>query len=135
MPDIYLTRLIALRDIGFPLAKQKEAEGHLVFNLFRSTCGTYGCVLGWWATTEYAKKDGWYVIANTPYWGSEWLNAAESYFNITSGDWVKLFDTDPDNTLADRKTYLDKLIARRSPQKSHWSSRFIHPIASFWNTL
>ena len=31
MPDIYLTRLKALREFGIPLAEQKEAEGHLDF--------------------------------------------------------------------------------------------------------
>lgn len=117
MSDIYLTRLKALRDFGVPLAEQKEAEGHLDFGVFMSECGTYGCLLGWWATTEYARNDGWRIVGTTPYWGEDWLFAAEDYFGFGRGrpEWLRLFGTEPDNTLAMRKTYLETLIQRRSP--------------------
>lgn len=114
MSDIYLTRLIALRDIGFPLAEQKETEGHLDFNIFKSSCGTHGCLLGWWATTKYARKDGWRINNRFPYWNGIWTDPAEGYFGITNNDWTNLFGSDPKNTLAKRKAFLDALIQRRS---------------------
>ena len=116
MSDIYLTRLKALRDIGFPLAEQKEAEGHLDFSRFISRCGTYGCLLGWWATTEYARNDGWHFESTTPYWSEKWLYSAEAYFGLcrSAHEWVRLFGANSTNTLTTRKAFLDELIQRRS---------------------
>ena len=117
MLDIYLTRLKALREFGIPLAEQKEAEGHLDFGCFMSECGTYGCLLGWWATTEYARNDGWCTKVTTPYWNGRltWTYAAEDYFNLGAGlEWNRLFGPDLGNTLAMRKAFLDVLIQRRS---------------------
>ena len=116
MSDIYLTRLKALREFGIPLAEQKEAEGHLDFGCFMSECDTYGCLLGWWATTEYARNDGWCIKATTPYWNGTWAYATENYFNLNryTHEWIRLFGPDPGNTLAKRKAFLDTLIQRRS---------------------
>ena len=111
MSDIHLTRLKALRDFGVPLTEQKETEGHLNFRLFRSSCGTYGCLLGWWATTGYAQHDGWKSEHGSVLWGDD--DDGEEYFGISSREWVELFGGDPRNTLSDRKAYLEKLIAER----------------------
>lgn len=113
MPDIYLTRLRALRAFGIPLAEQKEAEGHLEFGYFMSACGTYGCLLGWWATTEYARNDGWRVNHRNALWNS--VDDGEEYFGISLKEWRNLFETDPNNTLTMRKAFLDELIQRRTP--------------------
>jgi hypothetical protein len=116
MSDTHLTRLKALREFGIPLAEQKEAEGHLDFLLYMSECGTYGCLLGWWATTEYAQRDGWHFRGTTPYWNEKWVYAAEAYFGLKrrSPIWRRLFGPAQTNTLAMRKAFLDALIQRRS---------------------
>ena len=111
MTDIHLTRLKALRDFGIPLAEQKKAEGHLNFSFFRSACGTYGCLLGWWATTDYAQNDGWTSENRAVLWNGE--DDGEEYFGISSKEWVELFGRNHFNSLSDRKAYLEKLIAER----------------------
>ena len=116
MSDIYLTRLKALRDIGFPLAKQMEHEGRLDFEWFMSECGTYGCLLGWWATTEYARNDGWRFENTTPCWGEDGpydADDADNYFDISLEDRISLFGGSEEGTLEYRKIYLEHLIAKR----------------------
>jgi hypothetical protein len=100
--DIILQRQIALRTEGFALAEEMERAGRLDFNLIRSDCGTYRCLLGWWYETEYANND------------PEWLaDASGDYFDLTAQDWYKLFGIASCGTLADRRAYLDKLIEAR----------------------
>ena len=111
MSDIHLTRLKALRDFGIPLAEQKEVEGHLNFRVFKSACGTYGCLLGWWAATSYAQNDGWASENRAVLWNGD--DDGEKYFGISSKEWVELFGTNTDNTLSDRKAYLETLITER----------------------
>ena len=115
MSDIYLTRLKALRDFGFPLAEQKETEGHLDFDIYMSECGTYGCLLGWWATTEYARREGWVPLKGAPpVWGDT-AHAAEDYFDLSYEERCSLFADSEVGTLSDRKAYLETIIQRRSP--------------------
>ena len=114
MLDIYLTRLKALRDIGFPLAEQKEAEGHLDFDTFMSECGTYGCLLGWWATTEYAQRDGWkFASDGQPQFNSSSISCDDQYFDTSIEDRISLFGGSEEGTLEYRKIYLEHLIAKR----------------------
>ena len=112
MSDIYLDRLIALRDIGFPLAEQKEQQGKLNFGLFMSHDRTCGCLLGWWTTTSYAKADGWSFQDNIPSWHDlpTTMQSVKGYFNLEACDWLMLFRVEPEMTLADRKAHLQKLI-------------------------
>lgn len=112
MSDIYLNRLIALRDIGFPLAAQKEQQGALDFRLFMSHDRTCGCLLGWWATTDYAKADGWHFQDNVPSWNNlpTTIQSVQCYFNLGAHDWLMLFEDESEITLADRKAHLQKLI-------------------------
>lgn len=114
----YLERLIALRDIGFPLAKQKEKEGALNLNIFMSDCGTQGCLLGWWATTDYAQARGWQIDnLGTPHYLGNMVDSEEEFFGITSGQWRKLFGAERFGSLNDRLAYLNTLIAERAAQE------------------
>jgi hypothetical protein len=55
----YIKRLTALIEIGFPLAAEKKRTRKLNFNVYMSSRSGAGCLLGWWCTTDYAKKSGW----------------------------------------------------------------------------
>ena len=116
--DIYLSRLIALREYGFPLAEQKEREGALNFRFFMNNCGTVGCILGWRTTTEYARSDGWTMSLGTPLWnGMEEEKAANAYFGEDA--YYKLFMSKYDNEqsnadcLAERRMRLGAMIAEK----------------------
>ena len=113
--NVYLQRLVALREYGFPLAEQMQREGRLNFGVYMRRCGTYGCLLGWWATTEYAQADGWVLEDGVlPAWQDFGdMYSAEMYFGLTDGQWSPLFGINSDGTLADRRAYLDTLIAER----------------------
>jgi hypothetical protein len=55
----YIKRLTALLEIGFPLAAEKKRIRKLNFDTYMSLRTGAGCLLGWWCTTDYAKKSGW----------------------------------------------------------------------------
>lgn len=55
----YINRLTALLEIGFPLAEEKKRARQLNFDSFLPHRKSTGCLLGWWCTTDYAKKSGW----------------------------------------------------------------------------
>lgn len=112
--NVYLQRLVALREFGFPLAEQMRREGRLNFYWYMSECGTEGCLLGWWATTEYAQEDGWhFTIDGIPRWMDS-RDAGREYFDINSDTWDALFCGASFGTLADRRARLDALIAERA---------------------
>lgn len=113
--DIFLQRLVALREYGFPLAEQMERERRLNLDTFRgeSSCGTVACLLGWWETTEYARADGWAFAQGVPQSGPLSADTGETYFGISERQWFSLFGTSNFGTLADRRAYLDKLIEMR----------------------
>ena len=111
--NVYLQRLIALREFGFPLAEQREREGRLNYRLYMRSCGAAGCVLGWWVTTAYAQAEGWSFKNYLPTWNSDSHYPAEAYFGLTIKDWEALFTVDDRRTLADRRARLDELIAAR----------------------
>lgn len=121
-PTIRLRRLIALRDHGFPLAEQKEREGALDFNIFMDICGTEGCLLGWWATTKYARGDGWTMSPNTPRWnGMEGGRAADNYFGDDAyyNLFMPKYNEEQSNAdcLAERRDALDEMIAEARRQE------------------
>lgn len=113
--DIHLQRLIALREFGFPLAEQREKEGRLKLDIYMSECRTYGCLLGWWTTTDYAQKDGWSSLFRVPTWtgAGDGECPASAYFGLDDKTWVALFGTEAQGTLSDRRAVLDRLIAER----------------------
>ena len=55
----HIKRLTALLEIGFPLAAEKRRIRKLNFDTYLSYRTGKGCLLGWWCTTDYAKKSGW----------------------------------------------------------------------------
>ena len=55
----YIKRLTALLAIGFPLAEEKRKINKLNFDQYLPRGTESGCLLGWWCTTDYAKKSGW----------------------------------------------------------------------------
>lgn len=109
--NIYLQRLIALREFGFPQAEKMEREGRLDFSSFRT------CLLCAWVETEYAQADGWtktplgYPVG--PWEGSKSAlmghDLCASYFGLD--DWRYLFGTE--GTLSKRRARLDAIIAER----------------------
>ena len=122
MSDIYLDRLKALRDIGFPLAEAMRCQGRLNFDVY-ATKGedAEGCLLGWFASTDYAYDDGW-RFAESPrsvsecsvIWGglSGW-NAACEYFHIEDEQTDALFDGYYAGSLDDRLEVLNAIIAEK----------------------
>lgn len=109
--DIYLQRLIALRDFGFPQAEKMEREGRLDFSSFRT------CLLCAWVETEYAQADGFRKTSlGYPFkLGEEFKDAlageglCAGYFGLD--DWRCLFGQE--GSLSDRRARLDAIIAER----------------------
>ena len=115
--NIYLTRFVALQEYGIPLAIEKAGEKALDFDQYMNESRTVGCLLGWWATTEYAKADGWHF--GKPRQQVMWYNkinveAASTYFGE---GYYRLFAPKASRAqsnkacLAERIVILDKLIS------------------------
>lgn len=115
--DIYLQRLLALRDEGFPLAFTARERGHLDFGVYRSICGTYRCLLGWWVATPTAQADGWHFRDSLPVWeGYRRFKAAKVYFDLGHSKAEALFGEGDMGDLEPRLAYLDRLIAERKSE-------------------
>lgn len=110
--NVQLQRLIALREYGFPLAEQREREGRLDLDRFMSYCGTVGCLLGWWTTTEYAIADGW-TYPQGPQWNGHACPEKSVAYYFGSWDvYEELFmHQEVGGTLAERKERLDAMIS------------------------
>ena len=117
MITVYLERLKALRDIGFPLAVKKRDIHCLDFDQYMSHDGKKGCILGWWATTDRAKEAGWAVtggaVGRVHFAGSTGEWAAEEYF----GDgYPNIFGGSTYGSLEDRLVCLNRVIAEMETQ-------------------
>lgn len=113
--DIHLSRLIALRDEGFPQAERMKAEGRLDFSTFSA------CLACAWAETPAAIADGWEKRPLCgrlyPLWG-EHRNSVDcliDYFGLEEFEAMNLFGAIY-GSLANRLEYLNRLIAKRGGQ-------------------
>lgn len=115
--DVYLERLLLLRDVGIPLAHEMEEKGGLDFNRFMSYCGTYGCLAGWCGTHGAFSARGLTLSGDgVPCYGGEsWHAALRKFFGVDfTHSILNLFgDSKHGGTLSDRAAYLDKLIEER----------------------
>lgn len=107
--NVFLQRLLALRDEGFAQAERMQAEGRLDFGSYRT------CLACAWCETDTAQQDGWRKTSDGFPRRENHTNATRSvceYFDIDERDqWPWLFGVGP--TLAYRRAYLDTLIAER----------------------
>jgi hypothetical protein len=108
--DIYLQRLIALRDEGFAQAERMREEGRLDFSTYRS------CLICAWCETNYARADGWVKDKlGYPIWKGGGLSrcyiSCAEYFGLTCDTRGALFGAGL--TLSERRTNLGQLIAER----------------------
>lgn len=106
--DVYLQRLFALLEYGFPHAERMQAEGRLDFGSFKT------CLACAWCETEYAQADGWAKIENGyPNYPGSFSSqySLKSYFGLDLDDVDGIFGAT--DSLADRRAYLEALIAKR----------------------
>ena len=126
MITVYLERLKALRDIGFPLAAKRKKQRRLNFDRHMSPKGRSGCLLGWWATTEYAKRDGWTIVEShyifargdriPSYNNKQGPWAVGEYFGLGGEDTCCIFGDRHYGSLGDRLDYLNQVITDMETQ-------------------
>ena len=96
--DRQLENLMYLRDVTIPWMEAHPARVN--FDCVMTDCGTLGCLYGWYGMMRY---------------GADWRRKALHDFgpNNPIVTHPQLFGSGPRGTLADRKRYLDELIAER----------------------
>ena len=88
--DIYLERLMYLRDVVFPHVEEMERQGRVDFDAFASRCGTYQCLAGWTASQPHFMRQG-FRLRNGRYTrpvfeGRDDLAAIRVFFRLPAQD-------------------------------------------------
>lgn len=105
--DPQLENLMFLRDVVIPW--MRENPERVNFDLYNSSCGTYGCLLGWYSMMRHGVEwEQRSIDLNT----SQWEAKEFGFVNAVQGN--PLFDvTSEAGTLEDRAQALDTIIAER----------------------
>ena len=116
--DIYLERLMYLRDVVFPHVEEMQRQGRVNLDEFASKCGTYQCLAGWSASDPHFVRQG-FRLRNGHYTrpvfdGLDDLAAVRAFLGLEKSDVRRLFGPSYRGTLGDRKAILDTLITRRA---------------------
>ena len=116
--DIYLERLMYLRDVVFLHVEEMQKQGRVNFDAFASKCGTYQCLAGWAACEPHFVRQG-FRLRNGRYTrpvfaGCDDLMAVRVFFGLGKKDVRRLFGPDYCGTLALRKTILESIILQRA---------------------
>lgn len=116
--DTYLLRLYHLRDVVWPLVEKKNEIGSLNLNFYM--CGSVGCVIGWAATTEQWKRDGWEFnkegVPLLPNSDDTPGDCAAEYLGISVPESVSLFGQETFGNLLERRELLDHIIEEKEKE-------------------
>lgn len=116
-----VARLVMLRDIAIPYAKEMEEAGRLDLDVFydrrscwRKSCGTVGCLLGHMATLHVFRDDGWDMdedVYMPTFNGIGGFAAARQYFGIDPDTARAIFGVSDMGSLKRRAAIVDRVIA------------------------